>query len=394
MKIAIVVHGRFDAFDLARELLRRKHEVTVFTNYPRWAAGRFHIPRDRIRSFWFHGLLSRLADFFHRAVRLPYPEAPLHQLFGHWAAREVAKERWDVIHCWSGVSKEILSCGDTRPSLKLLMRASTHIREQAKILEEEEKRTHIPLDRPSPWMIAREESEYALADAIRVLSRFAYQSFLNQGIPREKLRLIPSGTPFKLFRPPPEVVEARCKRIQSGSPLRVLYVGSISMRKGMWDMAVILKRLREEKFKFRLIGPLAVEGKNLLPELRQGAELISKQPQHQLPECYAWGDLFLFPTIEDGFPQVLVQAQASALPILTTPHSSGPDLVQGGNTGWILPVRSPEAFVDRLKWCDTHREELAQMVRRIYHEYRSRDWSEAAADFESICTEALRKHGI
>ena len=60
MKIAIVVHGRFHAFDLARALSERGHQVTLFTNYPQWAARRFGLGKVEVRSFWAHGIASRL----------------------------------------------------------------------------------------------------------------------------------------------------------------------------------------------------------------------------------------------------------------------------------------------------------------------------------------------
>ena len=56
---------------------------------------------------------------------------------------------------------------------------------------------------------------------------------------------------------------------------------------------------------------------------------------------------------------------------------------------WVLPIRCPEAFVNRLLWCDSHRRELADMVQAAYHDFKPRDWSEVAADFEAICGEEL-----
>jgi hypothetical protein len=103
MKIAIVVQGRFHAFDLTRALSDRGHRVTLFTNYPRWAARRFGVGDAEVRSFWAHGLGSRLAG------RLGLNAEPLlHSAFGRWAAKEIGRESWDVIHCWSGVSLELL----------------------------------------------------------------------------------------------------------------------------------------------------------------------------------------------------------------------------------------------------------------------------------------------
>lgn len=390
LKIAIVVHGRFHAFDLARALLERGHKVTLFTNYPKWAVERFGVPRSNIRSFSLHGVLSRLNMWLHQKVRIPYAEAWFHTMFGRWAAAQIKKERWDIVHSWSGVSEELLQVLEGRGTLRLLMRGSAHIRTQARILEEEERRTGTPIDRPSPWMITREEREYVLADRIRVLSSFAYNSFVEERISRQKLCLLPLGARMESFRPAPQVVKARCRRILSGEPLRVLYVGALSFRKGMWDMEGVLRSLSGKGFRFRFVGPVASEAESLLAELHHLAEFVPKQPQSELPNWYTWGDIFVFPTIEDGFAQVLAQAYASALPILTTTNCSGPDLIREGKSGWVLPIRNPDAFTEKLRWCDTHREELSAMVKRIYNEFQPRDWSDVAADLEAFSTEVLK----
>ena len=60
LKIAVVIHGRFYGFDLVRGLLQRGHDVTLFTNYPRWAVKRFDVPGECVRSFWWHGVLTRV----------------------------------------------------------------------------------------------------------------------------------------------------------------------------------------------------------------------------------------------------------------------------------------------------------------------------------------------
>jgi hypothetical protein len=174
MKIAVVVHGRFHAFDLARALLARGHELTLFTNYPRWAAERFDLPGDRVQGFWLHGVLVRLND---RLPSRPFAEARqafLHRLFGRWAQARLARESWDVVYIWSGVAEESLrhlprDCA----SVRLLVRGSAHIRTQRRLLREEEARTGAPQDCPTGWIVAREEREYALADAVVVLSTFA-----------------------------------------------------------------------------------------------------------------------------------------------------------------------------------------------------------------------------
>jgi glycosyltransferase involved in cell wall biosynthesis len=141
--------------------------------------------------------------------------------------------------------------------------------------------------------------------------------------------------------------------------------------------------------RFRWIGVMTGEVRNLAAGLPPSAETKPHQPQASLPEAYAEADLFLMPTVEDGFGMVLTQAYANSLPLVTTTNCAGPDLVQEGKTGWVLPIRNAEAFIDRLVWCDTHREQLAQMVRDIGRVFRPRDWSDVAADFESQCAAAV-----
>jgi glycosyltransferase involved in cell wall biosynthesis len=247
---------------------------------------------------------------------------------------------------------------------------------------EEEQRTGMQLVKPSRWMIAREKREYELAAHIRVLSTFARQSFILEGVSADKVALIPSAVPVNNFHVDQKIVAERCKRILAKRPIRILYVGTLCFRKGLYDLAAIIQKLHGEHFEFRLVGPALREAFPLLEAMQSYAKIDRKLPQAQLPSIYSWADLFIFPTLEDGYPAVLAQAYASALPILTTTNCSGPDLIKTGETGWVLPIRSPEAFVDRLIWCDSHRDELADMVCKVYADSHARKWSDVVCDIE------------
>ncbi|HYE94767.1 MAG TPA: glycosyltransferase family 4 protein [Rubricoccaceae bacterium] len=384
MKVAIVVHGRFHAFDLARAVLARGHDVVLFTNYPRRVVARFGFPPERVHSFVLHGVLARVLHRL-RLHRTPPFEAGVHRLFGRWAAARLRREHWDRLHVWSGVAEETFRASLPGAPLKTLMRGSAHVRTQARLLEEEERRVGTPLDRPSAWMIGREEREYALSERILVLSSFARRTFMEEGEPAEKVRVYPLAARLDQFHASAEVVEARRARIRSGAPLRVLYVGALSFQKGLRDLLDMARCLPGDRFIFRCVGPLAPEVREAVAQRPPSVELVGKRPQHQLPAEYAWGDVFVFPTLQDGFAVVLAQAQASGLPILTTPNGAGPDIIREGKTGWILPVRSPSRFAERLRWCDAHREALAEMVAKTYEVFRPLTWDEVAIHFEQGC---------
>ncbi len=383
MKIAIVVHGRFFSFDFAREMVRQGHEVALYTNYPKKIAENFGIPKKNTRSYLGWGVLSRFFQKLEKNIGWRWLEPYHHRGFGKAVLRDLRKERWDVIMVFSGVYEEIGRHAWPEHTVRLLVRASSHIRTQAKLLEEESRRAGVDIEGPSPWMIAREEREYALADLVVVLSEFSKRSFVEQGFDAKKIRVLNLGAQLARFRPRPECAEARRTRILSGQPLRVLMVGTFSFRKGALDYLSIARALGS-KFHFRFVGKV---DRNLGARIRENPtslEFIPKQPEFQLPSFYEWADIFIFPTIEDGFPAVLSQAQASGLPLLATENCSSRDILREGESGWVLPIRDAAAFIDRLRWCDSHRGDLAKMAQWIYETHQSKDWADAARDFTNM----------
>ena len=93
----------------------------------------------------------------------------------------------------------------------------------------EAERVGVPLERPSRWMLAREEREYHLADQIFVLSEFARRSFIDCGVASGKVRTNPLGVDVTHFKSSDAVRSACQTRILSNAPLRVLrqYLGRI-----------------------------------------------------------------------------------------------------------------------------------------------------------------------
>jgi len=391
LKIVIVVQGRFQAFDLARELIRAGVQVILLTNYPKYIAERFGIPKENVISCLSHGVVSKLIDKAGGWRLNAVFEPCLHSWFSRWAVRTLRGMDVNAIHVFSGVCEELMLGLSGRPVLKLLARASAHIRTQARLLEEETARCGQAIDHPSPWRLSREEREYKMSDLIIVNSSFARESFEAEGVPPEKIRTLLLGAQLEHFRASEDDIERRCARILAGEPLRVLTVGSFNLRKGALDLVEIAKRVNG-RMKFRMVGDAASD---MLRLKKAGPiEFIGRQPQFSLPSIYREADLFLFPTIEDGYAVVLSQAQAAGLPVLATPNCSAPDIVKENKNGWVLPIRNPGAFVEKLEWCDSNREALARMVRSTYDAHNQRDWAQVASDLIKICEEWQSQHAV
>lgn len=384
MKIAVIVHGRFHAFDMARELIALGHDVRLLTNYPRTWPARFGVPPSNVRSLPVHGIAARALHAVGNACgRDKLGEAFLHNWFSQWAAGVVRREPVDAAHTFTGVAEAVLRDHRGHAGVCTIVRGSSHIRVQRRILDEEERRAGRPVDKPSDWMVAREEREYALADLIITMSRFARDSFLAEGVPASKIVLVPLGVLPALFQAVPADAAARAARIRTSRRLRVLTVGSFSLRKGAIDYVEVAKRLRDRcEFVFR--GDVAHDARWLTREAEGAIRFEPRVPEAALCDDYRAADVFYFPSLEDGYAAVLAQAAAAGVPILATTNCGASDFIREGEDGWILPIRRPDLAQARLEWCDTHREALAGIADAAARPKPAREWRHRAEELVRI----------
>jgi glycosyltransferase involved in cell wall biosynthesis len=232
-------------------------------------------------------------------------------------------------------------------------------------------------------MIAREQREYQLADLVLVPSTFAARTFIEQGMSPSKICVVPLGVDVDMFRPSEEVAEARRQRILAGNPIRVGYVGALSLQKGLLDLIAIAKATAGRRFELHCTGAPTPDGLPLLAELRRYAHVHPAVPQRELPATYARTDLFVFPTLQDGFGMVVSQALAAGLPVLSSENCCGPDILQEGVTGWVVPARRTERYIGCLEWCDENRAEFAAMADHVYRTFTPRTWAQCAGHLMS-----------
>jgi glycosyltransferase involved in cell wall biosynthesis len=81
----------------------------------------------------------------------------------------------------------------------------------------------------------------------------------------------------------------------------------------------------------------------------------------ELVAAYQTADLFVFPSVAEGFGQVLLESLACGLPILSTTNTAAPDLIEDGVQGFVVEPRRPEQLAERIEWALTHRADLTRM---------------------------------
>jgi len=192
-----------------------------------------------------------------------------------------------------------------------------------------------------PYMIDREEAEYEQADAVTVPSQFAYRSFLAKGFPEAKLRRIPLGVRLELFKPEGQ---------PSADSFDVLFVGSVTVRKGIPYLLQAFQKLRYPGKRLRIVGPIPAEMRPVLAQFDQAnVELVGPVPQSDVRRHMSTSHVMVLPSIEDGWGMVMGQAMACGCPVISSDHTGGPDLYSHGVEGLIVPIRSADAIADGLQ---------------------------------------------
>ena len=343
IKTTIICVGRFHLFDLARELLRRRMLVRIFTGYPRWKLDGESIPADLIETFpWLQTIYMALNTWnLLGQGRFQRDLAWLAHETLDWHATKNFPET-DVLFSLSGSG---LNCGleaKRRGAKYICDRGSSHIRYQNSILYEEFVRWGDAFPGIDNRLIAKEEAEYEAADLITVPSSFAYRSFVEMGVPESKLRKVPYGVNIQLFE---NVADPDIEHFD------VLFVGQISFRKGVPDLIEAFSRFRHPKKRLRLIGGICPEMNRYFKTngVQERIEFLGHLPQRQLKNVMSRSHVMVLPSIEEGFGLVLAQALACGCPVIGTNNTGAEDLFSDSKEGFIIPIRDPKTIADKLQ---------------------------------------------
>ncbi|MCZ7583527.1 MAG: glycosyltransferase family 4 protein [Deltaproteobacteria bacterium] len=226
------------------------------------------------------------------------------------AVRDALSEGFDTFHAWNSQASEAVAEAKRRGLRVVIDRASTHIRTQTRILAEGYARYMIPFQPPKPEVMERCLADYDNADLVTVPSDAAFQSFLDQGFPRDRLVLNPFGADFR--------EDAPLATQEDRSTFRVLFVGQLSLRKGVLDLLHAWDRLRVPSKQLTLVGTPEPALEERLEFWRGRPDIVFAGWSRDVPRHMAAAHVFCFPSLEEGSALVTYEAMHHGLPMIVT----------------------------------------------------------------------------
>lgn len=192
------------------------------------------------------------------------------------------------------------------------------------------------------WASWREEC--SLADRIIVNSLWSSQALQQAGIPANKIDIIPLA-----YQPPQQADDfsrAYPAAFSTERPLRVLFLGQVSVAKGIAALLEAAKLLHDQPIEFWLVGA------QFIPKPQQSLkqiQWIGSVPRSATATYYQQADVFLFPTLSDGFGLTQLEAKAWKLPIIASRFCG--EVVKDKVNGLILPEVTGQVIAEALQYC-------------------------------------------
>jgi glycosyltransferase involved in cell wall biosynthesis len=323
-----------------------------------------------------HGVLLKFiaGRFDRRDTRIPFSlikSVPLPAYIGYWWRRIPILNRWvpynfisdnlfdvlssryvepcDVFHGWNHYCLRGQRRARALGAKTIVHRGSAHPRAQYRILAEEWARFDLKYPATSNLLIEKQELEYAEADFVMVPSRFAYQSMVEEGVPKAKLLLLPYGANLQAFQPQPKLNDT----------FRVLFAGMLSLQKGLYYLLEAWRQLALPDAELVLAGTFRENFKPVFAQYANEVTCLGWVDHWRMRSEYARASVFVLPSLQEGSAKVIYEAMACARPVIVTSHCGS--VARNGIDGFIIPLRDIEALKEKILYFYENRDEISRM---------------------------------
>jgi len=183
--------------------------------------------------------------------------------------------------------------------------------------------------------LANKDEELRLADRIFVASSFTASTLNDFPGKLAPVEVIPYAFP--------SVTGARDYQSSAGRPLKLLFVGGLSQRKGIADLFAAVDAFGKH-VQLTVVGLKASDNCRVLDEELAKHTWFPSLPHTEILSIMRGHDVLVFPSLFEGFGLVITEAMSQGTPVITTDRTAGPDLINHDDNGWLVKAGSTEAL--------------------------------------------------
>jgi glycosyltransferase involved in cell wall biosynthesis len=321
------------------------------------------LPEERVRWTPWVPALRRLADPLPRRAR-SWADFLACRLFDRWAARRLRPGGADAVVACEISARETFRRAKRLGMATVLDAAATHHATQDRFHGFAE-----PADLHRRITAVKDE-EIALADHVLVVSELARRSYLEAGVPPERVHCVPLGADLGLFAPATGEAPA-------GAGAVFVFAGAASRVKGLDVLLAAFARVHaaEPGSRLLVIGSPGDASPLLGPPPPAGVSVLGSLPQAELADRLRAADCLVLPSRNESFGMVVPEALATGVPAVVSDRVGAADLIAEGSNGWVVPAGDAGALAARMLHCAQEREELLRMRPACLASAAAADWS-------------------
>jgi len=223
--------------------------------------------------------------------------------------------------------------------------------------------------------LSRKEEELRLADRITCPSQFVLDSIPLEIRQKTPCQISPFGSPM--------CEPASIENSPKNDTLNLLFVGSMSQRKGLADLLEAMKLLKGEPISLSILGQPSMPMEFYRKQFAE-FEYFPPCSNQKVWEIMKAHDALVLPSIVEGRALVQQEALSCGLPIVVTPNAGGEDLIEEGITGHLVPIRSPEKIEGAIRTMIENRnrkEEIRKLCQKRAIQYTWENYAQNIIDF-------------
>lgn len=185
----------------------------------------------------------------------------------------------------------------------------------------------------SPSQLLQKDREIGLADHMFVASSFTANTLKEFPGILPTVEIIPYGFPPVYTGP------RNYSNLQKNESLKLLFVGSLTQRKGIADVFAAIKPFRKY-VQLTIVGAKTTNNCKALDNELSIHNWIPSLSREAILQLMRVHDVLVFPSLFEGFGLVITEAMSQGMPVITTDRTAGPDLIVNGKNGWLIEAGS------------------------------------------------------
>lgn len=274
-------------------------------------------------------------------------------------ARRLRRAAFAGVYAYEDGALETFAAARVRGLVTLYDQPIGYWRAARRILVEEAERepewaVTLAGNRDSTAKTTRKDEELRLASVVLAATSFTRDTLAEHPGFDAPVHVVPYGAPTAV------PFGDRTPYAPAGKPLRALYVGSLGQRKGL-SYLFAAARAAGKAVELTVVGTRPAETCPALDRALAACRWIPSLPHGEILALMRASDVLVFPSLFEGFGLVILEAMAQGVPVITTPHTAGPDIITDGVDGFLVPIRDAAAITARLDLLHADRSRLAAM---------------------------------